>query len=159
MENVMDFIHKMAAIEQEIAAEKGNFVLFALIKRAEGIGLWDIVISASWFGTDDKKTLDYMTRKFSEKLTPEDMMLISQIVPFPPTDPLVKEILNIVHQRVQQPVMHGHVELSAWTLSSMPISLAYIMTATPPQNGEAASVTFSPPMPPTGETGATRVPG
>jgi len=149
MVSLMDFVHKIATIARIIAAEKGDLILFALIKRAEGIGLWDVVLSASWFDTDEKETLDYIMQKLTENLTSEEMMLISQIRPFPPTDPRIQEILQLVQQRVGQPIKHGHVELSSWTLSSMPVSHAHIFTA---QTGTALSQT----MPPAGETGARR---
>jgi hypothetical protein len=32
----------------EIAAKKGDFTLFALFKRADGLGRWDLVVSAPW---------------------------------------------------------------------------------------------------------------
>jgi hypothetical protein len=31
-----------------IASQKGDFTLYALFKRANGVGNWDLVVSAPW---------------------------------------------------------------------------------------------------------------
>jgi hypothetical protein len=144
--------HRMLPLEKAIAAEKGDFILFVLIQRAEGIGLWDLVLSASWLSIDEKENLDYIAKKLTENLTPEELMLISQIRPFPPTDPRVQEILQLVQRRLAQPVNHGHVELSSWTLSSMPVSHAHIITAASSHQSPSASLTFSQSTPAPGDT-------
>jgi hypothetical protein len=123
-----DFIHKLMAVERAIASEKGDFVLFALVQREEGIGLWDLLISAPWLGPKEAETLDFFARKLKEALTTDEMMRLSRIVLFPPDDPRVQQILQLVRPSVN----HGHVELSSWALSSMPISHAHILTAAEP---------------------------
>ena len=128
MNEARDFIHKLIAVERAIAAEKGDFVLFALVQREEGIGLWDLLISAPWLGTKEAETLDFFARKLKETLTNGEMMRLSRIVLFPPDDPRVQQILQLVKPSVN----HGHVELSSWALSSMPISHAHILTAAAP---------------------------
>jgi len=124
-----DFIHKLMAVERAIAREKGDFVLFALVQREEGIGLWDLLISAPWLGTKEAEILDFFARKLKETLTTDELMRLSRIVLFPPDDPRVQHILQLVKPSVN----HGHVELSSWVLSSMPISHTHIFTAAEPQ--------------------------
>jgi hypothetical protein len=124
-----DFIHKLMAVERAIAKEKGDFVLFALVQREEGIGLWDLLISAPWLGTKEDEILDFFARKLKETLTTDELMRLSRIVLFPPDDPRVQHILQLVKPSVN----HSHVELSSWALSSMPISHAHILTAVEPQ--------------------------
>ena len=128
MNEPRDFIHKLMTVERTIAREKGDFVLFALVQRTEGIGLWDLLISASWLGTKEAEILDFLARKLKETLTADEMMRLSRIVLFPPDDPRVQQILQLVKPSVN----HGHVELSSWALSSMPISHAHILTAAEP---------------------------
>ena len=149
----MNFIHKLIALEKAIAAEKGDLVLFAVVQRADGTGLWDLLLSASWFGTNEKEMLDFLVSKIKNTLTPQEMVLLSRIILWPPADPRVQQILQLVQQFVNQSVNHGHVELSSWTLSSMPVSHAHIITATAPQG----SLSFSQHPAATGEPGTIRV--
>ena len=135
MNEPRDFIHKLMAVERAIAREKGDFVLFALVQREEGIGLWDLLISAPWLGTQEAEILSFFARKLKETLTTDEMMRLSRIVLFPPDDPRVQQILQLVKPSVK----HGHVELSSWTLSSMPISHAHILTAAEPQVSQAVT--------------------
>ena len=128
----MDFIDKLIKLEEHIAAEKGGFVLFAVVQREDASNRWDLLLSAPWFGSEEKATLDFIVSKIKETLTPQEMVMLSRIILFPPTDPRVDEI----RQRIQSPVQHGHVELSAWTLAGMPVSHAHIVTAA----GEPVSV-------------------
>jgi hypothetical protein len=121
----MDFIDKLVTIEEAIAAEKGDFVLFAVVQREEAPNRWDLLLSAPWFGAEDKETLDFIVSKLKGILTPQEMVLLSRIVLFPPNDPRVNEI----QKRIQKPVTHGHVELSEWELAGMPVSHAHIVTA------------------------------
>lgn len=121
----MDFIDKLVRLEKHIAAAKGEFVLFAVVQREDAPHRWDLLLSAPWFGPEEKETLDFIVSKLQGTLTPQEMVMLSRIVLFPPTDPRVDEI----RQRLQSPVKHGHVELSAWTLAGMPVSHAHIVTA------------------------------
>ena len=121
----MDFIDKLATIEKDISAEKGDFVLFAVVQREEAPNRWDLLLSAPWFGLEDKETLDFIVSKLKGTLTPQELILLSRIVLFPPKDPRVNEI----RKRLQKPVTHGHVELLDWELSGMPMRHAHIVTA------------------------------
>jgi hypothetical protein len=55
----------------------------------------------------------------------QEMVLISRIIPFPPTDPRVHEI----RPRLSKPVEHDRVELLAWTLAGLPMSHTHVVTA------------------------------
>src|SRR2546422_6259067 len=153
MENCMDFIQKLIALEKSIAAEKGDFSLFAIAKRAEGIGLWDVIVSAPWAGKKEKEVIDFIFSKMKEILTPDDLMLISRIEVFAPDNPSVRQI----YQLIKEPVKHGNVELSSWTLSNIPVSHAHIITAAAPSTPQSASVSFSQSTPPAGETSSRHI--
>ena len=121
----MNFIDKLVRLEKDIATEKGEFVLFAVVQREDAPNRWDLLLSAPWFGPKEEETLDFLVSKIKGTLTPQEMVMLSRIILFPPTDPRVDEI----RQRIQSPVQHGHVELSAWTLAGMPVRHAHIVTA------------------------------
>jgi hypothetical protein len=121
----MDFIEKLATIEKAIAKERGDFVFFAVIQREGAPAGWDLLLSAPWFGTEERETLDFIVRKLQEILTPREIALLSRIVLFPPNDPRVIE----GQKRLKTPVIHGHIELSGWEFAGMPVSHAHIVTA------------------------------
>jgi hypothetical protein len=154
MGSFMHFIDKLKMVEKVIAEEKGDFILFAIVQREDGIGLWDLLLSASWFGVKETETLDFIVGKIKEVLTSDEMMLLSRIVLFPQNDPRVQQILQLV----PRPIYHENVSLSSLTLSSMPVSHAHIITATTPQTAASTvSISFPKPSSATGETGVTQV--
>jgi hypothetical protein len=125
--NMSIFIDKLRALEKEIAQERGDFVLFALVQREETMpGRWDLLVSAPWFEKNEKATLDYLAEKLNATLSAQEMIQISRIILFPPDDPRLQEFKH----RVKRPVVHGNVELSRWTFSNMPVSHAHIVTST-----------------------------
>jgi hypothetical protein len=50
-------IDRFAEIQKEIAGERGDFVLFAVLEREESPGRWDVVLAAPWFGEDKNSAL------------------------------------------------------------------------------------------------------
>jgi hypothetical protein len=121
----MDFMDKLVALEKAIAAEKGAFVLFAVVQREDVPDRWDLLLSAPWFGPKEAETLDFFVHRLRTTLTPQELVQISRIILFPPNDPRVHEI----RQLLGQPVAHGHVERSMWSLAGMPVRHAHIVTA------------------------------
>src|SRR5205807_6503452 len=65
-------VDKFVEVEREIASEKGDFVLFALLEREERPGRWDVVAAAPWLGEDKRPALDYIIRKIDSKLSREE---------------------------------------------------------------------------------------
>lgn len=120
-------VDKLRTLEEAIAQERGDFILFALVQREDTMpNRWDLLLSAPWIEKDEKATRDYMADKLNAALSPQEMVQISRIVLFPPDDPRLQEF----KQYVKQPVVHGDVEISPWTFSSMPVSHAHIVTST-----------------------------
>jgi len=55
---------------RDIAAKKGDFILFALLKRANGIGRWDLVVSAPWLDgrlETTRKLVDLVVKSIGRK--------------------------------------------------------------------------------------------
>ena len=52
---------KIGTALAEIEKEKGEFEIKCLIARDPIDPLWDLVLSAGWFGQDRKQTLDFLT--------------------------------------------------------------------------------------------------
>jgi hypothetical protein len=72
-------LEKMLLVERELTTRFGSFTLFALIQRAEGLGLWDVVAVADWFGTDKKAALDKFLAVLKQRLSEEEMLTLSRI--------------------------------------------------------------------------------
>jgi hypothetical protein len=120
-------VDKLRMLEQEITQERGNFLLFALVQREETMpNRWDLLLSAPWFGQDEKATREYLAEKLNTVLSPQEMVQISRMILFPPEDPRLEE----VRRKVKRTVSHEDVEISQWTFSDMPVSHAHIVTST-----------------------------
>lgn len=95
---IKEVVEKFSEIERELAAEKGEFNLFALFEREDSPGRWDVVISASWIGQEEKEAVKIIVGKITEKLTTlKERIMLSRIIVLPPNDQLVKNF-NILFQ-------------------------------------------------------------
>jgi hypothetical protein len=54
-------ISKLRKAMRDIAAKKGEFTFFGLLRRADAPGTWDLVVSAPWLGKGKLKALGEFT--------------------------------------------------------------------------------------------------
>ncbi len=118
-----NLVEKFIAVEKEIAEEKGGFTLFALFLREGSPDRWDVVVSAPWFGNDEKSVLDYLVMKLQSHLAPEELIKLSRIVVLEPDNPGVKDVNKAVN------VEHGRVEMFDVDFFGLDIEHAYIITS------------------------------
>jgi hypothetical protein len=71
---------KMTIVEQELAAEHGDFTLFALFQRENSPGLWDVMVSASWIDKDRQAGLNTVVAKINACLEKSEVLKLSHIV-------------------------------------------------------------------------------
>jgi hypothetical protein len=116
-------LEKLVDVERGIAEEKGSFALFGLFLREDAPNTWDLIVSAPWFGRDEKKTLDYLAGKLQTKLKPDELTSLSRIVVVGSTEPSVKAI----HRALR--VEHGSAEVRDCNFFGLPIKHAYIITS------------------------------
>ncbi len=70
-----DIIEKLRVLEQKLAEEHDDFALFAIFQREEAPrNKLDVVVSADWFGEDDKEALRFMIDNIQATLTREEML-------------------------------------------------------------------------------------
>jgi hypothetical protein len=119
---IFQVIEKFRQIEVEISAEKGDFTLFALVEREDSLGKWDVVVSASWIGKNEKSLIETIAAKIHKNLSKEEQIRLSRIVVLPPSDSLVRN-LNMIG------VEHGTVKLSNNTFNGILIKEAYLITS------------------------------
>lgn len=114
---------KFGELERTIAAERGDFTLFALVRPEEGLqDQWDLVVAAPW--EPDTVTLrKYLVDQIQQRLGVEMFFVVSGIVPVPADHPLTQALLS------EYPVEHGRIRVEDDTFLGLPITKAYIITA------------------------------
>lgn len=133
-----ELVAKLRSLEEEIAEEKGDFFLFAVFLREDAPNRWDLVVSAPWFGRNEKATLDYLVSKVKSRLKPSELLMLSRIVLVSPSDPS----LRAVHTAVK--VKRGEVEISDSSFFGLPIKHAYIITSKREQPKQASTTSQLP---------------
>src|SRR5947207_3179226 len=88
---------KIQQFEKDVSKEKGDFLLCALVLRDRSHAQWDLVLSASWFGTKRGNTLKYIIGKLKKQLSDKELLRISKIVLLDPVDPFVAGIVHAIH--------------------------------------------------------------
>lgn len=121
-------LDKLIIVEGRISQQKRGFVLFALLSRDKEKGLWDLVLSAEWFGSDQKTTLDYIIGELQKELKPEDLTKISRIVILNPTDQIVRNINMLIHTE------HSKAELIDVRINDLWLDHAFIITSKRPES-------------------------
>ncbi len=118
-----EIIEKLGDVEKKISEEKGPFSLFALFLREEAPDKWDLVVSAPWFHSGDRKSLDYLNGVIQSSLKPQELIMLSRIVIVEPADRAVSAINRGVK------IEHGDVEVKDSNFFGLPIKHAYIITS------------------------------
>ena len=117
-------IDKFVALYREAAAEKGNFVLFAVIEREDNPGRWVVVAAASWFGEDKNPPLDYLIGKIEARLSPKERRTLSAVVLLDPSDAFVVAVNRSF------PVTDGQLrEATNTTLGDVPVNEGYLLVS------------------------------
>jgi hypothetical protein len=118
---------KMAALEKEISAEKGDFYLFALFCREDAADRWDLVVASPWLEADEKQGLNYLADKVRVALTEEELLSLSKIVVLEADNPVV----DAVRKSVQE-TRHGRIELQNQDFAGVQVAHVCISTSTAP---------------------------
>jgi len=110
----------------EIAAKKGDFTLFGLFKRADALGMWDLVVSAPWLESGKLNALGELVELLTQSLGKESISQFSRVETVPGNHPTVKYILNTI------PVDDGERRLQNTDLFGLQITDAIILRAKRP---------------------------
>jgi hypothetical protein len=113
-------------VESQVARERGDFVLFALVLRDDAPDRWDLVVSAPWVGDDKRQAVDYMVGQIKAMLGPEYLTYLSRIVFVDPDQDAVQNLNRAMH------VEHGNVEVRDSYFFGLPIRRAAIITSKRP---------------------------
>jgi hypothetical protein len=117
-------------LEARIAAEKGDFVLFALFLR-EDADVWDLLVAAPWLGDNQMAATTYIADQIRAHLGADVLLNLSTIVIADP------HYASVEAMNRKMPVEHGEIELRDRVLFGQPVKHAFIITSKLP----AASAT------------------
>ena len=132
----MTLFDKFQQAEEELSREHGRFSLFGLFERRNLIGRWDVVLSASWLGTD-YAARKWMVKNLQWRFTDEEWLKLAGVVPLNPVGEFVTDI------GLLYPMEHGLKHIPSIVLSGLEINRGVIITANP----EAARVAESAAIP------------
>lgn len=122
---------KFRDLESHIAAEQGDFVLFALFMREDAPDRWDLIVSAPWVG-DKGNAVTYFVHQIKSRLGAQELTRLSWIVVADPQDASIRALNGVVQ------VEHGGVEIRDSNFFGLPVKHAYIVTSKRPQAPAAA---------------------
>jgi hypothetical protein len=116
-------VDKLRTLEQEIAAEKGPFLLFALFLREDAPDVWDLLVSAPWIEQDKGAALHYLAGKLNAVATPEELTTISRIVIIEQSNPALVAMQSAIESE------HGNVEIQDSNFFGLQIKHAFVITS------------------------------
>jgi hypothetical protein len=119
------FVQKVREVEMEVAAERGGIVLVALFQREDSFGKWDVIFSADWIKSpeDEGPALDYLIAKLQPRLTQRELLALSRILVFEPTEQFVGAVLELLQE------WGNPKQLMNVNINGMLMTTAYFITA------------------------------
>jgi hypothetical protein len=118
-----EIVDKLVRVEQEMAAEKGAFLLFAILLREDAPDVWDLVAASPWIVRDKADSLRYISDRVRSVLDADELVKLSRIVLVEPDSPALAAFQQAIH------VEHGTVEIRDSNFSGLPIKHAYLITS------------------------------
>lgn len=118
-----EFAEKLRTVEQQISAEKGPFLLFALFLREDAPDLWDLLVSAPWIEANKGDALRYIVPKLQAVATPEELSKLSRVAIIEKNQPSLAAIQSAFH------IEHGLAEVQSSNFFGLQIKHAYIITS------------------------------
>ena len=112
---------------REIAANRGNFTLFALLMRADGPGAWDLVVSAPWLEGGKLRATSEFVRLLAQSIGEESLQQFSRVLALNSADAPLKFILENI------PVEDGEIRIENTDLLGMQIKEGIILRSMKPK--------------------------
>ena len=135
-------VSRLRKAMHEMVAQKGDFTLFALLRRDEPLyGLWDLVVSAPWLKSDTLAATREVADHLAKSIGTKGLQQLARIVVITDDNPTVKFFLKNV------PVEDGERGIQSTDLFGMQIEQAIIFRAKRPERvrprGKVARSTLS----------------
>jgi hypothetical protein len=127
-----EIVEKLVRAEQEMAAEKGAFLLFAMVLREDAPDVWDLVVASPWIATDKSSSLRYISDKVRSILDANELVKLSRIVLIEPDNPALAAFQQAIH------VEHGIAEIKDGDFFGLQIKHAYLITSRRDTNAKSS---------------------
>ena len=111
---------------RDIAATKGDFTLFAKIRRSDAPGTWDLVVSAPWLENGKLKATNELVELLSDSVGETALHEFSRIATVGADHPTVKFML------ANLPVDDGELRVQSTDLFGLQIDEAIVFRAKRP---------------------------
>ena len=125
-----ELVNSFVRLESEIAKERGDFVLFALLSREDLPDRWDLIVSAPWI-RDRDEALKYLVQKIQSTIGAPVLTDLSRIVFANFGDQAVQNLNRAFH------VEHGMFEVKDSNILGLPIKHGFIITSKRPRAAAA----------------------
>lgn len=122
-----DIAEKLAKVEQQIAEEKGDFLLFALFLTEDSSGYWDLLVSAAWMAENKSEALKYINAKIQKALTPDEIMKLSKIVIIDKDNPELEALQEAFQRSIH--IEHGIAEIKNSNFFGLEVRHAFLITS------------------------------
>jgi hypothetical protein len=122
----------------DIAAKKGEFTLFALFRRADAPGTWDLVVSAPWIESGKLKTTSEFVKLLADSIGTESLNQFARVQTVSEESPAVKFLL------ANCPVDDREIRLQSTDLFGLDIEEAIIFRAKRPDEKKPAGKSLQP---------------
>lgn len=88
-------VEKLKQILNKIKEERGNIILFAIIKTSDLSDKWSVIFCADWTKNYSKdEVFGFVFNLFKENLTPEEFETVARIGIYDKNDFVVKSLLG-----------------------------------------------------------------
>jgi hypothetical protein len=144
-------IARIRTAMHEMAAEKGDFTLFALLRRADAVGgMWDLVVSASWFKNSTLAATQEVVDLLKKSMGRKALLQFSRVVALAGDDPTVRFFLKNV------PVEDGERGIQSTDLFGMQIEQAIVFRAKRPEHVRSRNKVAHPTLTGSSQRGARK---
>ncbi|NBC17905.1 MAG: hypothetical protein GVY18_11395 [Bacteroidetes bacterium] len=138
-----ELIEKLKRVEQEIALERGSFVLFGLFKQAEGSGNWDVVVAAPWIDPESEDVTRYIFGKLADLLSEDEAVSIRGVFTLGPEEAFVREVVNNYPTNKEGNAPRKQIQhFREQNIAGVDIEVAYVITASSDIMGFSPSTRF-----------------
>jgi hypothetical protein len=76
-----------------MVSQKGDVTLYALFKRANGVGNWDLVVSAPWLAKSRYQATSELVDLLVKSIGRKSLVELARVEPIPVNDPNLKSLL------------------------------------------------------------------
>jgi hypothetical protein len=121
-------IKKLIELEKDIADEKGDFWLFALLQREESPHWWDLAVAADWLRESSRASLEEMVKHVGNMLNEKEIVQLSRVVVLDPNNPVVQQLTSMYQQK------HGYHCVENINVNGMDMDKAVIITSRQPED-------------------------